>query len=201
MRLNYLVKWLGATKEALTRSTYLTSTVYRNDADGSSGPNVRAHYIAERDGMLSTENSDAPNAWELFMKAQNILGRRADYTQEEPLNDMESLERRARSLMILGHDLESIEVNNKIIDRYTDSTGMNFHVDRAHFNAGCAYARIGMIDRAIDQFEEVVHHRLGDDQQLVLLAQEGIRLTERLMDQSDIYRRRRRYYPTVCTAG
>lgn len=139
------------------------------------------------------DSYDIADPFGLFIKGREILGRRDRRFSGVPvLCAAELLERHASALMLIGRDLESARTSEEIIRRFSHHPDASPHVARAHFNAGCALLRIGLIDRAIDHFNVVANGpastdgstdgstngfadgSAGDDR-LVLLAREGLR--------------------------
>lgn len=189
------------TDRTLQQSTARISVVHNRGCTCDPGGERAAetmqsvHHGGERTVPARIGYLAVPNAWTLFMKGQNVLStNQDDIVSIAWSSDMELLERRARSLMILGHELEAITVNQQIVDRYTNLAEALLHTDWAHFNMGCAYARINKFEQAIDQFEIIVKHRIdtAGHRRLRLLATEGIHLAEEMMAQAHVGRKRRR---------
>jgi hypothetical protein len=109
----------------------------------------------DRDGGAADDVAIDPFA--LFIEGQRLYGRFGDDALATSSSTaIGKLDRYAWLLMMLGRDLESAAVNEEIIRRFSRTDGLEAPVTWARFNAGCAYARVGMLRGAIDQFNEVV---------------------------------------------
>lgn len=142
----------------------------------------------------SSDESVTADLFALYLKGKILLGRtRPASADARSFAGARVLERRAASLMLLGRELEAVAVNEELVRRFSGVPEAADIVARARFNAGCAYARIGIVEKASEQFAAVMfedpsmneYHRM-----LSKLVDEGIRQTEEMSRQIVAHRQR-----------
>lgn len=166
----------------------------QHSADRSGGDierhEQRAAAAREMPARLPEIGRDISDPFALFIKGRDLLGRKRGRSGGEPCA-AEMLEHRASALMLLGRDLESAALNEQIIRRFERQARSRDYVSRAHFNAGCAYIRIGMIDKGMEHFRTLIARieATGNDP-LLALAREGVRQGERSLARMRRHRQR-----------
>lgn len=135
---------------------------------------------------IDSETTTEPDALALFLRGQIIGGKLRRLWGGNAPRAVESLVAKARAFMLVGQSFESAMMNELLIRRYEHIAEEAAQVMWAHFNAGCAFMRVGIVARACEHFTVVAKVRAVDDAPdawIVNLAIEGMRQSNILLDR------------------